>query len=144
MIGGIKLEYTTIDNSTVLDYTLNIDKFSKQSVLKGKFAKINMFLNLLLMKKNTIQHQPDAGFDLPSYMHMLDRDQDIFEMEEELRSQCRKYLPFGISDITVEKDGFDSVKIEALTDDNFSFNVISNKNNIFDLSIEVPKKDFNG
>ncbi|MFW6015200.1 MAG: hypothetical protein ACOCRK_02035 [bacterium] len=138
------MEYNSTEKTIVKDYTLNINKFNKQNILKGKFAKINMFLNLLLMKKNTIQHNPDAGFDLFSYIHMLDRDQDISEMEEELKRQCNIYLPYGISEITMTKVENDAIKIEALTEDNYNFAIETKKDNIFDISIEIPKKDFNG
>lgn len=137
------MDYNSTKKNTVKDYTLNVDKFKKQNILKGKFAKINMFINLLLMEKNTIQHNPDAGFDLQSYMHLLDDEAEIGEMEEELRNQCNIYLPFGMSGITIEKVEPDALKIEALTEDNLNFSIESKKDNIFDLSIEIPEKDFN-
>lgn len=128
----------------ISDHILNVSAFREQTVLKGKKALINMFLNLLFMPKNTVQKMPELGFDIMAKKHKLMKTSELASMEEELRWQVREFMPGYIRDIKFEiEDQRGDILITVVTteDDVIEFETDPDAP-ISDLEIKLPDKDF--
>lgn len=125
------------------DYVLGFDDFGGQRILKGVRAKINMVVNLIFMRKNSIQKAPNCGWDIMSRKHMLSKKSKISAMEEELKQQCKKYLPFTIYEINIIRENKEGdVKIKVLLEGMGYFEISTNVNEFQEIKLKIPDKEF--
>ncbi|MGL5316984.1 MAG: hypothetical protein ACRC92_27240 [Peptostreptococcaceae bacterium] len=105
----------------------------KQLIFTGIDAAIESLLLMLNTPINTLQTDPEYGFDIDDFLFRVNSSEELKELKEEFVAKIKKYSMFDNIDIKfgeIEPDG--SMDITMLyTDSN---------NNVFNVPLKVDQK----
>lgn len=133
------------ENKVIKERILSVDDFKKQEVLQSIDAKLNMFVNLLLMKKCTISRNPEDGIDILSYIHKRDTEDNLVELSRKIENQIKNYIPEFSPKVDITKanqEGDIDINITSY-EDGYRLKLRVSKNAYDKIEITIPDKDFN-
>jgi hypothetical protein len=133
------------ENKVIKERILSVDDFKKQETLESIDAKLNMFINLLLMKKCTISRNPEDGIDLLSYIHKRDTEDNLIELSRKIEEQIKNYIPEFLPKVDITKanqEGDIDINITSY-EDGYRLKLRVSKNAYDKIEITIPDKDFN-